>query len=88
MHAFKVGDLVRHITGVTKMAVAAVLEQTGHLRCEWQDRDGTPHSETYPPECLQLWSDYENEITAKRERADDKPATGKAARWVRGADGR
>ena len=68
MHTFNVGDLVRHTAGTTKMAIAEVLKPSGDLMCQWQDRDGKPHSEPYPPHCLQLWSEYEAEKAANRER--------------------
>ncbi len=54
-HTFKAGDLVRHKAGNTKMVVAFVEDHTGYLHCQWQDKNGKPHSETYPPEVLEPW---------------------------------
>jgi hypothetical protein len=43
MQIFKVGDIVCHVAGKTKMAVAAIKMPDGDLVCEWQDDHGKPH---------------------------------------------
>jgi hypothetical protein len=49
------------------MSVAAI-HKSGFVTCQWQDADGRPYQQDYPPEGLQLWSDYEAQKKEDRER--------------------
>jgi len=90
MQAFKVGDIVCHIAGKTKMAVAAIKMPDGDLVCEWQDDHGEPHRETYPAACLEPWSEREAREAERRaaivrQIEDDRHRGGS---WVRSRRGR
>jgi hypothetical protein len=89
MRTFKIGDIVCHIAGKTKMAVAAIKMPDGDLVCEWQDDHGEPHRETYPAACLELWSDREarnaeHRAAMMRKIEDERQRGGSWARSRRG----
>lgn len=90
MHALKIGDIVCHTTGKTKMAVVAIERPSGDLVCEWQDDRGTPHRVSYPAVCLELWSEREarraEQRAAMTQNSNEQRQRGGS--WVRARRGR
>jgi hypothetical protein len=90
MQRFKVGDIVCHVAGKTKMAVAAIKMPDGDLVCEWQEDDGKPHRETYPAACLEFWSEREASAAEHRAAIDRQieERRQRGGSWVRSRRGR